>query len=114
MKKPSRKKPGKKAPVSYDQRTPASRKKASGPKKPALKKKVSTQKKTPKTPTQAPRSGWVKGLVNWGGTLVLWGILIVGTIFGYFAYTLPDISNIAVIEKRPSLVLKTADNVRFA
>ncbi|GLQ04907.1 penicillin-binding protein [Sneathiella chinensis] len=56
----------------------------------------------------------MRPLINWGGTLVLWGVLISGVILGYFAYTLPDISGINVIEKRPSLVFQTEKGVRFA
>jgi len=113
MKKPSSKTPGKKAPSSYDQRTPAPKKKPAASK---TAKKSTPKKKTAKpaaTPPKA-RNNLIRGMVNWGGTLVLWGILIVGIVFGYFAYTLPDISGIDIIEKRPSLVLKSVDNVRFA
>ncbi|WP_025897409.1 transglycosylase domain-containing protein [Sneathiella glossodoripedis] len=45
---------------------------------------------------------------------MLWGILITGIIMGYFAYTLPSISGIDVIEKRPSLSLRSDDGQQFA
>jgi len=73
-------------------------------------KKSTKPRKAP--PKQAQR-GWTGTFVNWGGTAVLWGVLVVGLVLGYFAYTLPDISGIGVIEKRPSMVLQTADGKRF-
>lgn len=53
-------------------------------------------------------------IVNWGGTVLLWCLLIGGLFIGYFALTLPDISNIGVIEKRPAMVLETQDHVHFS
>ncbi|TNE35387.1 MAG: PBP1A family penicillin-binding protein [Alphaproteobacteria bacterium] len=58
--------------------------------------------------------GLLRPLINWGGTVVLWGVLLLGIILGYFALTLPDISGIGVIEKRPSMVLQTADGTRYS
>jgi len=62
----------------------------------------------------ASSSGLWAPLVNWGGTVVLWGLLIGGLFIGYFAYTLPDISGIGVIEKRPSMVLQTRNGIRYS
>ncbi|WP_334130024.1 transglycosylase domain-containing protein [Sneathiella sp.] len=59
------------------------------------------------------RSLW-SPIVNWGGTVLLWCLLIGGLFIGYFALTLPDISGIGVIEKRPAMVLETRDHVRFS
>jgi len=115
MKKTSNKGPKAKNTRSYDQRTSATKKKKPTAKNSVIAKKT-TKKKSTKNDTQPAHKngGLIKALINWGGTIVLWGILFVGIVFGYFAYTLPDISGIDVIEKRPSLVLKASNNVRFA
>ncbi|MAL79229.1 MAG: hypothetical protein CMN55_08975 [Sneathiella sp.] len=72
-------------------------------------------------PRSRQRKGSKKGngglltpLLNWGGTLLVWCLLIGGLFLGYFALTLPDISGIGVIEKRPSMVLETRDNIRYS
>ncbi|MBL4907217.1 MAG: transglycosylase domain-containing protein, partial [Sneathiella sp.] len=113
-KNPRKKGSARKSPSPYEQRKPAPKKARNA----ALKKtaKATAKKKSrakDKSPTP-PGSGWLRPVVNWGGTLALWGILIVGIIFGYFAYTLPDISGIDIIDKRPSLVLQTSSGTRFA
>jgi penicillin-binding protein 1A len=103
-------KKGVKAP-SYEQRKPPGNTRATA-KKPS--KTNRTNKKTPKDVKIPSDHGVFKSLINWGGTVMLWGLLLVGIILGYFAYTLPDISGIDVIEKRPSIVLETRHNARFA
>lgn len=108
----SRGKGSKKAP-SYEQRKPPARQ-TRKPK--AISKPKNTSKKTASNkdlPIKTGRS-WMAVLFNWGGTLFLWGLLIGGVILGYFAYTLPDISGIDVIEKRPSIILETKNGVRYA
>lgn len=99
-----------KSPENYEQRIPpsASARKVSGKKR----TKTTSKKKNPVTAESG--SGWIRPIINWGGTVALWGILFIGVILGYFAYTLPDISGINVIEKRPSLVLQTINGTQFA
>lgn len=121
MKKPTtkgqRKKGSPKKPeASYEQRQP--------PKRSSKPKAAKPQKKPVKAPKQAKMvtgtgdnsrlNAIISGLFNWGGTALLWGILVVGIVMGYFAYTLPSISGIDVIEKRPSIVLKSEDGQQFA
>ncbi|MBL4740186.1 MAG: PBP1A family penicillin-binding protein [Sneathiella sp.] len=76
--------------------------------------KKSPPKRIRKPQESAPKSGWLRPLISWGTTVALWGILIVGSILGYFAYSLPDVSGIDVIEKRPSIILETSTGARFA
>lgn len=103
------KKPGKpkKAKPNYDQRRPST-KSVKAPKKP----KSAAKNKTDGAPTAG--RNWLAAIFNWGGTVLLWGVLLVGLVMGYFAYTLPDISDIDVIEKRPSMDLVTENGVQFA
>jgi penicillin-binding protein 1A len=106
--KPSLTVPGR---STYPQRR---RKKATKPaigKKPVARKKAASPKR--KRAAKSGSGGWAGPILNWGGTLVVWSILIAGLFVGYFAYTLPDISGIGVIEKRPSMVLQTEDGDRF-
>jgi penicillin-binding protein 1A len=42
--------------------------------------------------------------------LLLWGLIIAGTCLGYFALTLPDTSQLAVAERRPSVTILAADD----
>lgn len=79
--------------------------------KPVTRKKAAAPKRKRSAPS--PSQGWAGPIINWGGTVVVWGILILGLFLGYFAYTLPDISGIGVIEKRPSMVLQTKNGDRF-
>lgn len=88
-----------------------STKKATARSKPVARKKAATPKRKRTAPP--PSRGWAGPVLNWGGTFVVWGILILGLFLGYFAYTLPDISGIGVIEKRPSMVLQTKSGDRF-
>ncbi|MEH6528139.1 MAG: PBP1A family penicillin-binding protein [Sneathiella sp.] len=89
----------KNAKLATTRRKPVARKKAAAPKR--------------KRSAPPPSRGWAGPILNWGGTFVVWGILILGLFLGYFAYTLPDISGIGVIEKRPSMVLQTKNGDRF-
>ena len=72
-------------------------------------------KATSRRGRKAPQKSSLWGpLINWGGALFLWGLLIGGIFIGYFAYTLPDISGIGDIDKRPSMVLQTKDGIRYS
>ncbi|MBE7636040.1 PBP1A family penicillin-binding protein [Sneathiella sp. P13V-1] len=94
----------------YDQRKPPT----NGGKKPAKKPAPKSKAKQAPESQEAASGGWGTMLLNWGGTVILWGILFVGAVMGYFAYTLPDISGINDIQKRPSMVLEASNGTRFA
>jgi penicillin-binding protein 1A len=100
-------------PSSYPQR----KKRASATKQRKTRSQASKSVKKPaqkRKPARKPADrSWARAFVNWGGTAVLWGVLVFGLVLGYYAYTLPDISGIGVIEKRPSLVLQTANGTRY-
>ncbi|MDF2367363.1 transglycosylase domain-containing protein [Sneathiella sp.] len=117
MKKAS-KGPGRRKPAArpgsnaYPQRPKPARSKKSA--------KATSGRSPKKAATRRPRkkaqksSGLWGPIVNWGGAIALWGLLIGGIFIGYFAYTLPDISGIGEIEKRPSMVLQTRDGIRYS
>ena len=95
----------------YDQRQPPSNGRKKSAKKPAAK---SAKPHKPRENHEASTGGWGSMILNWGGTVILWGVLLVGIVMGYFAYTLPDISGINDIQKRPSMVLEASNGTRFA
>jgi penicillin-binding protein 1A len=117
MKKAS-KGPGRRRPAkgpgskTYPQRSAPSRKKKSAQNTSNRRSKKAAAGRPRKTARKS--SGLWGPLVNWGGTIALWTLLIGGIFIGYFAYTLPDISGIGEIEKRPSMVLQTRDGVRYS
>jgi penicillin-binding protein 1A len=98
---------------SYPQRAAPSRKKKSTKSSASARNQKKPASRRPRKKAQNSGSLWGP-ILNWGGTLALWAILIGGIFVGYFAYTLPDISGIGEIEKRPSMVLQTRDGTRFS
>lgn len=100
--------------ASYPQRPkPAARAKAAKSTKTAAKRRPKMGASGRARKRQAASGLWAP-LVNWGGTIILWSVLIGGLFIGYFAYTLPDISGIGDIEKRPSMVLQTREGIRYS
>jgi membrane peptidoglycan carboxypeptidase len=96
---------------TYPQRNKRKPTKKAAPRKRAGQaRKAAPKRKPAKKPAS---SGWVRPILNWGGTAFLWSLLVGGLVLGYYAYTLPDISGIGVIEKRPSMVLQTSDGTRY-
>jgi penicillin-binding protein 1A len=62
----------------------------------------------------APRRGWGRRLVRWGVLAGLWATIALAGLFAYFAATLPDISDLAVAERRPSVTMLAADGSLLA
>ena len=61
------------------------------------------------------RAGRVRG--SWRGAVIrlfvllcLWGLIVGGSVLGYFALTLPDTSQLASAERRPSVTVLAADD----
>src|SRR3954451_16797948 len=62
-----------------------------------------------------PRAGCVRG--SWRGAVIrlfvllcLWGLIVGGSVLGYFALTLPDTSQLTVAERRPSVTVLARDD----
>lgn len=54
------------------------------------------------------------GLMKWGILLALWGALIVAGIVTYYAMTMPDIEDVKMLERKPSITLEAADGTVIA
>src|SRR6516165_9569680 len=57
---------------------------------------------------RAPR-GILRGLGRTAILLLLWAGIVGGGVFGYFALTLPDTSELTHAERRPSVTIRAAD-----
>jgi penicillin-binding protein 1A len=58
------------------------------------------------------RIGWT--LLRWSLVLGIWGGVALAGIFGYFALTLPDTTDLKSAERRPSITLLTSDGAMLA
>jgi penicillin-binding protein 1A len=66
-----------------------------------------------RTPPKRPRN-WGPRLARWGLLAFLWATIALAGVFAYFAATLPDISDLAIAERRPSVTLMAADGSLLA
>ncbi len=53
--------------------------------------------------------GWVWPVVRWVAVFGIWGLVAVGIMLAWFAYDLPDVSQINNFNRRPSLTFVAAD-----
>ena len=72
-----------------------------------------TSARRPDRPPRA-RRGLARGFVRLCVLLLLWGTIIGGGVVGYFALTLPDTSQLATAERRPSVTILAADGATLA
>jgi len=63
---------------------------------------------------QRPRRTLLGGAVKLGVLLSLWAVIIGGIALTYFAFTLPDTSQLTVAERRPSVTILAADGSLIA
>ena len=56
------------------------------------------------------RRSWRGALVRLCALLFLWGLIVGGSVLGYFALTLPDTSQLASAERRPSVTVLAEDD----
>jgi penicillin-binding protein 1A len=57
---------------------------------------------------------WLRTLVRWSVIAGLWGVIAVVAICGYFALTLPKITDLTASERRASVTLLAADGSLIA
>src|SRR5262249_60476741 len=71
--------------------------------------------KTPPQPRRTRRRhSWLGGLAKLLILLVLWAVIIGAAALGYFALTLPDTSQLATAERRPSVTILAEDSSLIA
>src|SRR4051794_7803732 len=56
------------------------------------------------------RGSWRGAVIRLFVLLCLWGLIVGGSVLGYFALTLPDTSQLASAERRPSVTVLAADD----
>ena len=61
----------------------------------------------------APRR-WHRRLINWLGTLIIWGGVAVTVVVGYYAYDLPDVSKMERLDRAPLVTMRTIDGSAIA
>jgi penicillin-binding protein 1A len=69
---------------------------------------------TPPPRRPAPRRSWRGRLIRTGLLLLLWLIILGGGTLGYFMLTLPDTSQLAQSQRRPSITILAADGSLLA
>ncbi len=96
-------------------------------------KKSRTKKSTPgrqtgARPTKTQKSGTPKSkarkaktqqgilwpIVKWTLTMSVWGLIMLGGVLAYYAYTLPDISAAMQVQRRATITIKAADGTTLA
>jgi penicillin-binding protein 1A len=63
---------------------------------------------------QRPPRAILGGAIRLGVMLLLWGVIIGSVALAYFAFTLPDTSQLTVAERRPSVTILAADGSLIA
>ena len=53
-------------------------------------------------------------LLNWGGTVLIWGGVALAAVVGYYAYDLPDVGGLAQVARTPSVTLTAEDGTVLA
>lgn len=61
------------------------------------------------------RSGvWLRRGLIWGGTLMIWCLILVVGVTAYYAYDLPQVGSIERMTRRPNVTLLTVDGTTLA
>jgi len=66
-----------------------------------------------KAKASAPRR-WHRRLINWFGTLIIWGFVVVTVVVGYYAYDLPDVSKMERLDRAPLVTMRALDGSAIA
>jgi penicillin-binding protein 1A len=81
-------------------------------------RRTSAGRPPPRTNARArkkPRRGrWLRPTLVWGGSAAIWTLVALGAVIAWYAYTLPEVGNIAQIARRPSVTLMGADGTLLA
>ena len=68
----------------------------------------------PRRAVRGKKRGILRTLTRWGVMATLWGAIAVVAVCGYFAFTLPKISDLAAVGRRPSVTLLATDGSLIA
>lgn len=58
--------------------------------------------------------GWFSRLARLGLVVGIWGLVVIGGLFAYYAYDLPDFDDLYIVERKSSVTLKAADGMVLA
>ena len=50
--------------------------------------------------------GWIGRLARFGLVAGIWGLIVVGALFAWYAYDLPDFDDLYIVERKSSVTLK--------
>lgn len=53
-------------------------------------------------------------LVVWGGSLAIWGAIVLTAVIAWYAYDLPEVADLGAVERRPAVTLIAADGTLLA
>lgn len=81
--------------------------------RPATKKPSRTSGRRDKTAAGARRN-WLRLGLKWTAVVMIWGLVAVAALVGWYAYDLPDIDRIPALERRPAVTLLARDGTTFA
>src|SRR3954451_16125979 len=70
----------------------------------------SAPQRRPMRRARRARPSWRGAVIRLFVLLSLWGLIVGGSILGYFALTLPDTSQLTVAERRPSVTVLARDD----
>ncbi|MEE8500703.1 MAG: PBP1A family penicillin-binding protein [Kiloniellales bacterium] len=89
------------------------RKASAGTRGAALLRRTSAGRPVPGTNKGASKKSgrrrWLRRLVVWGGSAAIWTLVAVAGLVAWYAYTLPEVGNIAQMARQPSVTLMGAD-----
>ncbi len=60
------------------------------------------------------RRSWLGRLISWSLVALIWGILGLGAVVGWYAYDLPHVTALVESRRQPSITLAAADGSRIA
>jgi penicillin-binding protein 1A len=58
--------------------------------------------------------GWFSRLARLGLVVGIWGLVVIGGLFAWYAYDLPDFDDLYIVERKSSVTLKAADGMVLA
>ncbi|OIR09053.1 penicillin-binding protein 1F [mine drainage metagenome] len=60
------------------------------------------------------RRSWGWRIIGWGVSLMIWGMIALAGVVGYYAYDLPSLDTLTATSRKPSITLLSADGQTIA